>query len=496
LVLEILKATLVTPIILFTDKKSPVSTPTRIEMKPYRDSPEYRVAEVYRGIEIQVAYCYLVNATKTEETLGWRFSLPDASYWMYKFATPEEAFLKARETVDFRLQEGTLVPSSEPKLISPVLSQEENLPEESALASPTAPTPVYEPIADRAVSGKWNRRASWGLGLAIVGTIFTWSQLKESHGISNAFLFLILIPINWAGVYGSWSFLLWLFRCITFNRSKKPLWNLRAGWAVFLALVVVGFVTIYCYYETNLLDDAEKATAQIIEIIVSFPYAIFFFYGMMTGLSYLRRSRSKILWTFAGLFLTLIIIVATLYGGQMLGQLPKFLNPVDSAEPQLSSSATLQSFDEHLSLKMPVSFDPVTEMPVEQLPPEARERVQKATQRTAHFNGVAIAVFHATPVPGVVAPGEQYYGVQSALDGAFWSYYPRQTPPKIDWGPHNDDYQSGAISFAAIIGGKAKQFTVLAIASKSDGDLWTIIAGGSGEAAELAGKTAREFTFK
>jgi len=147
---------------------------------------------------------------------------------------------------------------------------------------------------------------------------------------------------------------------------------------------------------------------------------------------------------------------------------------------------------------MPVSFDPVTDMPVpvEQLAPETRKRVQKATQRTAFFKGVKIAVFDVTPIPGVVAPGEQHYGVQSALDGAFWSYYPRQTPPKIDWGPHNQDYQSGAISFAATIVGKANQFTVPAIASKSGGGLWTIIAGRTGEAADLADNTAREFTFK
>jgi len=102
--------------------------------------PQYRVAEVYRGIEIEVVYCYLVNATlneKTEETLGWRYSLPDASYWMYKFATPEEAFLKARETVDLRLQQGTLVPNSEPNRAPPTLTEEENFPEESAVASPT-----------------------------------------------------------------------------------------------------------------------------------------------------------------------------------------------------------------------------------------------------------------------------------------------------------------------------------------------------------------------
>jgi hypothetical protein len=50
---------------------------------------EYRAAEVYRGFEIEVIYCYVANPASQkipEETLGWRYFLPDASYWMYKFA--------------------------------------------------------------------------------------------------------------------------------------------------------------------------------------------------------------------------------------------------------------------------------------------------------------------------------------------------------------------------------------------------------------------------
>jgi hypothetical protein len=34
-----------------------VECPARIEVKPYGDSQQYRVAEVYRGIEIQVVPC-------------------------------------------------------------------------------------------------------------------------------------------------------------------------------------------------------------------------------------------------------------------------------------------------------------------------------------------------------------------------------------------------------------------------------------------------------
>jgi hypothetical protein len=37
------------------------------------------------------------------------------------------------------------------------------------------------------------------------------------------------------------------------------------------------------------------------------------------------------------------------------------------------------------------------------------------------FNGVAVGVIHVVPVPGVIDSGEQYYGVQSALNGGFWN---------------------------------------------------------------------------
>jgi hypothetical protein len=91
-----------------------VSSSNKIELKPYGNSSEYRAIEVYRGIDIDVIYCCLVNPTSklsTAESLGWRFLLPDASYRMCKFATPEEAFLKARKIVDDRLRQRSLVPA-------------------------------------------------------------------------------------------------------------------------------------------------------------------------------------------------------------------------------------------------------------------------------------------------------------------------------------------------------------------------------------------------
>jgi hypothetical protein len=78
---------------------------TKIHVRPFANSDQYKATEIYRGVGIEVLYCYLVNPTMQgaqEETLGWRYFLPDASNWMYKLATLEEAFLKARETVDFR----------------------------------------------------------------------------------------------------------------------------------------------------------------------------------------------------------------------------------------------------------------------------------------------------------------------------------------------------------------------------------------------------------
>lgn len=155
-----------------------------------------------------------------------------------------------------------------------------------------------------------------------------------------------------------------------------------------------------------------------------------------------------------------------------------------------------QAFDEHLSLKMPVRFSPETDFPIQQLPKESRERVQEATQRTAYFNGVTIAVTHMVPIPGVFDAGEQHHNVQSALNGCFWAYHPVQKPPEIDWGPQNEIYQSGAMTYTLDIAGKPDQWTTVVIASKSGKGLWSIMASGSEEAAKIADETARNFVFK
>jgi hypothetical protein len=114
----------------------------------------------------------------------------------------------------------------------------------------------------------------------------------------------------------------------------------------------------------------------------------------------------------------------------------------------------------------------------------------------AYFNGVTIEVSHMVPIPGVLDAGEQYHSVQTALDGVFWAYHPDQKPPKIDWGPQNEIYQSGAMTYTIDIGGKPDQWTAVLIASKRGKGLWLILASGSGEAAKIADETARNFVFK
>jgi hypothetical protein len=190
-----------------------------------------------------------------------------------------------------------------------------------------------------------------------------------------------------------------------------------------------------------------------------------------------------------------IALTAARYGGDLLGRWQNDGRPKIQEEITKAPSVE-QAFDEHLSLKMPIRFSPATDLPTQQFAKEARERIQSMTERTAFFNGVQLSVIHMVPVPGVIDSGEQYYGIQLALNGGFWSYYPDKQPPKIDWDPENEVYQSGAMTFPIIIGGKPNQWTTVAVAPKSGEGLWFITAGGSGEAAKLADETARNFVFK
>ena len=188
-----------------------------------------------------------------------------------------------------------------------------------------------------------------------------------------------------------------------------------------------------------------------------------------------------------------LAIAAAIYVGGMLG---RWQSSQTSLEVITNAPAVEQAFDERLSLRMPVRFSPETDFAIQQLPKESRGRIQKATQRSANFNGVTIGVTHMVPIPEIIDAGEQYHNVQSALNGSFWAYHPDQKPPKIDWGPQNEIYQSGAMTYTIDIGGKPDQWTDVVIASKRGKGLWLIMASGSGEAAKIADETARSFVFK
>ena len=188
-----------------------------------------------------------------------------------------------------------------------------------------------------------------------------------------------------------------------------------------------------------------------------------------------------------------LAIAAAIYVGGMLG---RWQSSQTSPEVITNAPAVEQAFDERLSLRMPVRFSPETDFAIQQLPKESRGRIQKATQRSANFNGVTIGVTHMVPIPEIIDAGEQYHNVQSALNGSFWAYHPDQKPPKIDWGPQNEIYQSGAMTYTIDIGGKPDQWTDVVIASKRGKGLWLIMASGSGEAAKIADETARSFVFK
>jgi hypothetical protein len=201
----------------------------------------------------------------------------------------------------------------------------------------------------------------------------------------------------------------------------------------------------------------------------------------------MNATRKK--WILGGLLLAAIITVAAKYGDQLLGRLQ---NDHQTARLHIASPATLQPFDERLSLRMPVAFGSATEFPLEKLPVELRGKVQKMTQRTAYFNGVYIVAMKLTITPG--AKGK----VEDSLYNTFSSNAnPRsQNMPKINWTYVNGAYESGAVRFPAVFANSQGQMTAVVIKSGTADAFWCISAWGKREAAELAEKTAREFAFK
>jgi hypothetical protein len=196
-----------------------------------------------------------------------------------------------------------------------------------------SPEPIFGPPIKLRKATPWNARAISSLVAAsTLGTITDWSFITK-QGVSKEtalLLTFILIPIRWAMLYGTWSFLLWLCRLITFNRNKRSLWNLRASWALVLTCLVFTPWLVYYYSDSPLyhygLSSVENGIARSAGVgiggligslpggvlglvpyefvlfsasdtlsagIVGLPYALFGFYGILTGWSFLWRRLAR-----------------------------------------------------------------------------------------------------------------------------------------------------------------------------------------------------------
>ena len=194
-------------------------------------------------------------------------------------------------------------------------------------------------------------------------------------------------------------------------------------------------------------------------------------------------------WILASLVLALAIMVAAKYGEQLVR---RFQNDREPAHQQITGTATLQPFDERLSLRMPVAFGSPTEFPLGRLPVEARGKVQKMVQRTAYFSGVYIVVMKVTNTPGTKGK------IEDSLYNTFSRNANPAPPnmPEISWSYVNGVRESGAVRFPAVFGNTKGQMTAVVIRTETEDAFWCVNAWGTGKAADLAEKTAREFAFK
>jgi hypothetical protein len=211
--------------------------------------------------------------------------------------------------------------------------------------------------------------------------------------------------------------------------------------------------------------------------------------AQMPGSKLIARGTGKH-WILGGLLSSLfIIIVVVRYGDQLPGLLQQNRR---SARAHITGPATEQPFDERLSLRMPIAFGPVADYPLQKLPAGARERVQKMTQRTAYFNGVYIVVMK------MINNTETKDSIEDILFHTFSKSVspPSLNMPKINSTEVSGVYKSGALRFPAVFGNSLGQMTVVVIQPGAEDSFWCINAWGREKAADLAEKTANEFTFK
>jgi hypothetical protein len=209
----------------------------------------------------------------------------------------------------------------------------------------------------------------------------------------------------------------------------------------------------------------------------------------MPGRKLIGRGRPKH-WILGGLVLSLVVIIIfTRYGDQLPGLLQKDLG---GARGHITGPATAQPFDERLSLRMPIPFGARADYPLQKLPAAAREGVQKMTQRTAYFNGVYVVVMKMINNP------ETKESLEDVLFHAFSKSVspPSSDMPKISSTETNGVYRSGAVRFPAVFGNRPGQMTIVVIQPGNEDAFWCINAWGREKAADIAEKTAREFTFR
>jgi hypothetical protein len=204
----------------------------------------------------------------------------------------------------------------------------------------------------------------------------------------------------------------------------------------------------------------------------------------MPGSKLISGVRKKY-WLLGGLVFSLLVVVGVARYGD---QLPRIFRK-DRGGAQ---TPTLQPFDERLALSMPIPFGPAADYPLQKFPAAVREKVQKMTQRIAYFNGVYIVVMKMTYTRGTKD------NLEDILFHAFSKSAnpPSLSMPKINSTNVNGVYESGAIRFPAVFGSSPGQMTVVVIQTGTDDAYWCINAWGRKKAADLAEKTAREFTFK
>jgi len=271
---------------------------------------------------------------------------------------------------------------------------------------------------------------------------------------------------NWGGC----------FRARFFDLPGQGADTLESIWQNFFAYFLVQVLLCYPMIRSKPIKVSHPRAAKMKE-------------AQMPGSKLIARGTGKH-WILGGLLFSLLItIVVVRYGDQLPGLIQKDRG---GARSHITGPATEQPFDERLSLRMPIPFGPVADYPLQKLPAGARGSVQKMMQRTAYFNGVYLVVMKMKINPETK---------DSIEDILFHTFSKSVSPTSLNMPEINSTevkgvYKSGALRFPAVFGNSPGQMTVVVIQPGTADSFWCINAWGRDNAAGLAEKTAKEFTFK